>query len=132
SLNTRLDAAIVAFQLDHADAKILIVDREFSAVVKQALTMTSVKPLVIDYDDPNYESDAPYVNGERIGTLDYDEFVESGDENFAWMMPDDEWDSIALNYTSGTTGNPKGVVYHHRGAALMAYANTVHAGMGRH
>ena len=132
SLNTRLDAAIIAFQLDHAEAKILIVDREFSAVVKQALTMTSVKPLVIDYDDPNYDADAPYAKGDRIGTLDYEEFVESGDENFAWSMPDDEWDAIALNYTSGTTGNPKGVVYHHRGAALMAYANTVHAGMGKH
>ena len=132
SLNTRLDAAIVAFQLDHAETKVVIVDREFSAVVKQALAMTTVKPLVIDYDDPNYDADAPYPKGERIGTLDYDEFVESGDENFAWSMPDDEWDAIALNYTSGTTGNPKGVVYHHRGAALMAYANTVHASMGKH
>ena len=132
SLNTRLDAAIVAFQLDHAETKVLIVDREFSGVVKEALALTTVKPLVIDYDDPEYGGDAPYPKGERIGDSDYEDFVSSGDEDFAWSMPDDEWDAIALNYTSGTTGNPKGVVYHHRGAALMAYANTIHAGMGRH
>lgn len=131
SLNTRLDAAIIAFQLDHADSKILIVDREFSGVVAEALELTKVKPLVIDYDDPDYPDDAPYPKGERIGEIDYDEFVASGDADFAWSMPDDEWESISLNYTSGTTGNPKGVVYHHRGAALMAYANTIHAGMGR-
>jgi fatty-acyl-CoA synthase len=132
SLNTRLDAAIIAFQLDHAESKLLIIDREFSGVVKEALGITKVKPLVIDYDDPNYAADAPYPKGERIGTLDYEEFLSGGDPDFAWSMPDDEWDAISLNYTSGTTGNPKGVVYHHRGAALMAYANTVHAGMGRH
>ena len=132
SLNTRLDAAVVAFQLDHADSKVLIVDREFSGVVKEALAIAAVRPLVIDYDDPDYDDDAPYPKGERIGTLDYEAFVASGDEDFAWSMPDDEWDALSLNYTSGTTGNPKGVVYHHRGAALMAYANTIHAGMGRH
>ncbi|MCV0394252.1 MAG: acyl-CoA synthetase [Rhizobiaceae bacterium] len=132
SLNTRLDAAIIAFQLDHAETKVLIVDREFSAVVKEALGLASVTPLVIDYDDPEYAADAPYPKGERIGDLDYETFVRSGDPDFAWSMPDDEWDAISLNYTSGTTGNPKGVVYHHRGAALMAYANTIHAGMGRH
>jgi fatty-acyl-CoA synthase len=131
SLNTRLDAAIVAFQLDHADTKILIVDREFSAVVAEALKQTKVKPLVIDFDDPDYGDDAPYPKGGRIGSIDYEAFIASGDPEFAWRMPDDEWDAISLNYTSGTTGNPKGVVYHHRGAALMAYANTVHAGMGR-
>ncbi|HHZ09313.1 MAG TPA: acyl-CoA synthetase [Rhizobiales bacterium] len=132
SLNTRLDAAIIAFQLDHADSKVLIVDREFSAVVRDALAIARVKPLVIDFDDPEYAADAPYPKGPRIGTLDYEEFVASGDPAFAWSMPDDEWDAISLNYTSGTTGNPKGVVYHHRGAALMAYANTIHAGMGKH
>jgi len=131
SLNTRLDAAIVAFQLDHAETKILIVDREFSGVVAEALKLATVTPLVIDFDDPEYAADAPYAKGERIGSLDYEEFVASGAEDFAWSMPDDEWDAISLNYTSGTTGNPKGVVYHHRGAALMAYANTIHAGMGR-
>ncbi|WP_378947487.1 acyl-CoA synthetase [Mesorhizobium sp. ANAO-SY3R2] len=132
SLNTRLDAAIIAFQLDHAETKVLIVDREFSGVVGQALALAKVKPLVIDYDDLEYADDAPHPKGERIGTLDYEDFVASGDEAFAWSMPDDEWDAISLNYTSGTTGNPKGVVYHHRGAALMAYNNTIHAGMGKH
>ena len=132
SLNTRLDAAIIAFQLDHAETKVLIVDREFSGVVEEALATTKVKPLVIDYDDPEHGTDAPYPKGRRIGSLDYEEFVAAGDPEFAWSMPDDEWDAISLNYTSGTTGNPKGVVYHHRGAALMAYANTIHAGMGRH
>ncbi|MVA96367.1 AMP-binding protein [Nitratireductor sp. CAU 1489] len=132
SLNTRLDAAIVAFQLDHAETKVLIVDREFSSVVKDALARTEVKPLVIDYDDPEHGADAPHPKGECIGALDYEAFVASGDPEFAWSMPDDEWDAISLNYTSGTTGNPKGVVYHHRGAALMAYANTIHAGMGQH
>ncbi|RWB29738.1 MAG: acyl-CoA synthetase [Mesorhizobium sp.] len=132
SLNTRLDAAVIAFQLDHAETKVLVVDREFANVVSEALAVAKVKPLVIDYDDPEYAADAPYHKGERIGTLDYENFVAGGDEDFAWSMPDDEWDAISLNYTSGTTGNPKGVVYHHRGAALMAYANTIHAGMGKH
>jgi len=132
SLNTRLDAAIIAFQLDHAETKVLIVDREFSGVVKEALALAAVKPLVIDFDDPHYAADAPYAKGERIGTLDYEDFVAGGVEDFAWSMPDDEWDAISLNYTSGTTGNPKGVVYHHRGAALMAYTNTIHAGMAKH
>ncbi|MBO6717551.1 MAG: acyl-CoA synthetase [Rhizobiaceae bacterium] len=132
SLNTRLDAAIIAFQLDHAESKLLIVDREFSAVVAEALKIAKVKPLVIDYDDPEYPADAPYPKGGRIGTLDYETLVAEGDAGFDWSMPDDEWDAISLNYTSGTTGNPKGVVYHHRGAALMAYTNTIHAGMGRH
>ncbi|MEX0347465.1 MAG: acyl-CoA synthetase [Rhizobiaceae bacterium] len=132
SLNTRLDAAIIAFQLDHADSRLLIVDREFSPVVAEALKLAKVKPLVIDYDDPDYGDDAPYEKGERIGTIDYEEFIAGGDANFGWSLPDDEWDAISLNYTSGTTGNPKGVVYHHRGAALMAYANTIHASMGKH
>ncbi|MGF7006437.1 acyl-CoA synthetase [Aminobacter sp. BE322] len=132
SLNTRLDAAIIAFQLDHAETRLLIVDREFSGVMREALARAKVKPLVIDYDDLEYPEDAPYPKGERIGSLDYEAFVASGSETFAWSMPDDEWDAISLNYTSGTTGNPKGVVYHHRGAALMAYTNTIHAGMGKH
>ncbi len=130
-LNTRLDAAIIAFQLDHAGTKILIVDREFSAVVKEALAIAKTKPLVIDYDDPDYAADAPYPKGGRIGTLDYEDFIAACDPDFSWSMPDDEWDAISLNYPSGTTGNPKGVVYHHRGAALMAYTNTIHAGMAR-
>jgi len=138
SINTRLDAAVIAFQLDHAEAKIVIIDREFSAVMEQALGQTSVKPLVIDYDDPEYPPNLPGQKGEPaqkgapIGTLDYEAFVAGGDPDHAWAMPADEWDAIALNYTSGTTGNPKGVVYHHRGAALMGYANVISAGMEAH
>ena len=131
-LNTRLDAPIIAFQLDHAETRILIVDREFSGVVKEALALAKVKPLVVDFDDPDYGDDAPYPKGERIGSLDYEALVAEGEADFAWSMPDDEWDAISLNYTSGTTGNPKGVVYHHRGAALMAYGNTIHSQMGKH
>ncbi|MCB1505770.1 MAG: acyl-CoA synthetase [Hyphomicrobiaceae bacterium] len=127
SLNTRLDAAIIAFQLDHANSKVLIYDREFAPVIKEALTLAKVEPLLIDYDDPEF----PQEN-ERLSYLDYEEFVSAGDPEFAWRMPDDEWDAISLNYTSGTTGNPKGVVYHHRGAALMCYANTIATGMQRH
>ncbi|MHB2267620.1 acyl-CoA synthetase [Aliihoeflea sp. PC F10.4] len=132
SLNTRLDAAAIAFQLDHAEAKVLIVDREHAKIVGEALAMAKVKPLVIDYDDPEYPTDAPYPKGERIGSEDYEAFLAGGDPDFAWSMPDDEWDAVSLNYTSGTTGNPKGVVCHHRGAALMCYANTIHAGMDKH
>ena len=88
-LNTRLDAAIIAFQLDHAGTKILIVDREFSAVVKEALAIAKTKPLVIDYDDPDYAADAPYPKGGRIGTLDYEDFIAAGDPDFSWSMPDD-------------------------------------------
>ncbi len=127
ALNTRLDAAIIAFQLDHANSKVLIVDREFAPVIREALTLTKVKPLVIDYDDPQFPQ--PH---ERSSYLDYEEFVQGGDPTFKWRMPDDEWEAISLNYTSGTTGNPKGVVYHHRGAALMCYANTIATGMGQH
>jgi fatty-acyl-CoA synthase len=127
ALNTRLDAAIIAFQLDHANSKILIVDREYSGVVAEALKLAKVRPLVIDYDDTEFPQ-----TGARIGSLDYETFVRSGDAEFRWRMPNDEWDAISLNYTSGTTGNPKGVVYHHRGAALMCYANTLETGMGLH
>ncbi len=132
SLNTRLDAAVLAFQLDHANTKILIVDREFSAVCEEALELADVSPLVIDYDDPNFGTDTPFAKGACIGTQDYEAFVSAGDPQFDWALPDDEWDSVSLNYTSGTTGNPKGVVYHHRGAALMGYSNIVASGMQKH
>ncbi|MBN9051199.1 MAG: acyl-CoA synthetase [Rhizobiales bacterium] len=127
SLNTRLDAAILAFTLDHAEAKVLIVDREYSKVMKEALALAKVKPLVIDYDDPEYSG-----AGERLGSIEYEDFLAQGDPDFAWLMPDDEWDAITLNYTSGTTGDPKGVVYHHRGAHLLAIGNVITCGMGRH
>ncbi|MEA2759955.1 MAG: 3-(methylthio)propionyl---CoA ligase [Methylobacteriaceae bacterium] len=127
TLNTRLDAAILAFTLDHAETKVLIVDREFSPIIKEAVAQAKFKPLIIDYDDPVY--DGP---GERLGEIEYEAFIADGDPDFDWPMPDDEWDSISLNYTSGTTGDPKGVVYHHRGAHLLAIANVVTGAMARH
>jgi fatty-acyl-CoA synthase len=128
TLNTRLDAQIIAFSLDHAETRILITDKEFSATVREALTLTKVsKPLVIDYDDPEF--DTP---GETIGAIGYEDFIAAGDPEYAWQMPDDEWDAISLNYTSGTTGNPKGVVYHHRGAYLLAQGNVITASMKKH
>jgi 3-(methylthio)propionyl---CoA ligase len=127
SINTRLDAAIVAFTLDHAETKALITDREFSKVVKEALARAKTKPLVIDYDDPEFTG-----TGERLGTIEYEDFLAGGNPDFAWKMPDDEWDAIALNYTSGTTGDPKGVVYHHRGAYLLAVGNVLTCAMPQH
>ena len=127
SINTRLDAGIVAFQLDHAVAKVVICDREFAPVMREALAQAKVKPLVIDYDDKQFPQ-----AGEPLSGTDYEAFIAGGDPAFPWRMPQDEWEAIALNYTSGTTGNPKGVVYHHRGAHLMCYANMVAAGMGKH
>ena len=127
TLNTRLDAAILGFTLDHAESRVLIVDREFSGVMREALALCTVKPLVIDYDDPEYDG-----AGTLLGGLEYEAFIAGGDPAYAWKMPGDEWDAIALNYTSGTTGDPKGVVYHHRGAHLLALANVVTGDMGRH
>src|SRR5215813_1694324 len=127
TINTRLDAAIIAFTLDHGDAKVLITDREYSRVVKDALAACKNKPLVIDYDDPEFTGP-----GERFGKIEYEDFLRGGDPDFAWLMPTDEWDAVALNYTSGTTGDPKGVVYHHRGAYLLAMANVITCAMGRH
>lgn len=132
AINTRLDAAIVAFQLDHAETKFLIVDREFTQVAKEALEQAKVKPQIIYYDDPDYPADAPFPKGPVLGEMEYEAFLTEGHEDFDWLRPADEWDAIALNYTSGTTGNPKGAVYHHRGAALMCYANTIHAEIPRH
>jgi fatty-acyl-CoA synthase len=127
TINTRLDAAIIAFTLDHGEAKVLITDREFSKVVKDALATCEAKPLVIDYDDPEFTGP-----GERLGNLAYEDFLSQGDADFAWLMPNDEWEAISLNYTSGTTGDPKGVVYHHRGAYLLAMANVITCAMGKH
>ena len=127
-LNTRLDAPIIAFQLDHANSKILISDREFSGLMKESLALAKAKPLIIDYYDTEY----PDAAGPALSDLDYEAVLASGDPAFTWPTPPDEWDAISLNYTSGTTGNPKGVVYSHRGAALMCYANTIATGMGKH
>jgi fatty-acyl-CoA synthase len=127
TLNTRLDAAILAFTLDHAETKVLITDREYSKVIKDALGLAKARPRVIDYDDPEYSGP-----GERLSDIEYEDFLRQGEEDFAWSMPSDEWDAIALNYTSGTTGDPKGVVYHHRGAYLLAMGNVLTCAMGRH
>ncbi|MGU3494123.1 acyl-CoA synthetase [Xanthobacteraceae bacterium A53D] len=127
AFNTRLDAAVLAFTIDHGEAKVLITDREFAPVIKAALMLAKRKPLVIDYDDPEYAGP-----GDRIGEMEYEDFLAAGDPDFAWALPADEWDAIALNYTSGTTGDPKGVVYHHRGAHLLAIGNIVTCRMGQH
>jgi fatty-acyl-CoA synthase len=126
ALNIRLDAAMIAFILEHGEAKALIADREFSPVIEKALALATRKPLVIDIDD------ALAPPGKLLGETDYERFIAAGDADFAWENPGDEWDAIALNYTSGTTGNPKGVVYHHRGAYLNALGNAVVWGMPQH
>ena len=127
TLNTRLDPAAIAFMLDHGEARVLITDREFSATIRAALAlMPGPWPMVVDVDDPLAEG------GELIGELDYEAFLAQGDPNFEWTLPSDEWDAIALNYTSGTTGNPKGVVTHHRGAYLNAVSNVVTWSMPQH
>ena len=127
ALNIRLDAASIAFQLDHGGAKIILVDPEFAGVISEALTlMTGPKPFVIDVDD------AAYAGGKRIGEIEYEDALSQGDESFAARPPQDEWDAIALSYTSGTTGNPKGVVTHHRGAYLNAVSNILAANLGQH
>jgi len=126
ALNIRLDAETIAFILDHGEAKVLITDREFSPTVKAALAKCTSKPLVIDIDDPLA------AGGELLGEMDYESFLDSGDPEFDWALPGTEWDAIALNYTSGTTGNPKGVVYHHRGAYLLALGNILSWNMPLH
>jgi fatty-acyl-CoA synthase len=127
ALNIRLDAASIAFQLDHGGAKIILVDPEFSGVIEEALTlMKGERPFVIDVDDQ------AYAGGKRIGELEYEDALAQGDPGFAARLPQDEWDAIALSYTSGTTGNPKGVVTHHRGAYLNAVSNILAADLGQH
>jgi fatty-acyl-CoA synthase len=127
ALNIRLDAASIAFQLDHGGAKIILVDPEFAGVIGEALTlMKGEKPAVIDVDDK------AFAGGKRIGEIEYEEALSQGDEGFVARLPPDEWDAIALSYTSGTTGNPKGVVTHHRGAYLNAVSNILAANFGQH
>ena len=127
ALNIRLDAASIAFQLDHGGAKIILVDPEFSGVIAEAFTlMTGPNPEVVDVDDK------AFAGGKRIGAIEYEEAVSQGDPGFEALPPHDEWDAIALSYTSGTTGNPKGVVTHHRGAYLNAVSNILAGNLGQH
>jgi fatty-acyl-CoA synthase len=126
TLNIRLDAEAIAFQLAHSEAQVLITDLEFSPTIKRALALLEHPPLVIDI------ADALHEGGELLGQIEYEDLLLEGDANFDWQLPNDEWDAITLNYTSGTTGNPKGVVYHHRGAYLNAVSNIVSWGMPQH
>lgn len=126
TLNVRLDATAIAYMLRHGEARALLVDREFATVIRAALAQLDNPPLVIDVNDLEYRQ------GEPVSNLDYEALLASGDPDFAWAWPSDEWDAISLNYTSGTTGNPKGVVYHHRGAFLNAVGNQMAWGMPHH
>ena len=131
ALNTRLDPESIAFMLNHGEAKVVIVDPEFSGVMNKALEITKKESgrefLVIDVEEKEYD-----VAGERLGKLTYEQLLAEGDPQFAWQVPADEWQAICLNYTSGTTGNPKGVVYHHRGAAINAVSNVLDWDMNKH
>ncbi len=131
TINTRLDAATVAFQIDHGEAKVLIVDREFAALGQAALALAKNKPILVECDDREFPQPAFPAEGAQP-THEYEALVSSGDPDFDWLWPRDEWDAITLNYTSGTTGNPKGVVYSHRGAYLMCFANTLAAALPPH
>ncbi|MFW3899647.1 acyl-CoA synthetase [Pseudomonas bharatica] len=126
ALNVRLDAEAIAFMLEHGEARVLITDREFHKVIAAALQLMEHPPLVVDVDDPEYGE------GCAVSELDYEAFLAEGDPQFAWQWPEDEWQAISLNYTSGTTGNPKGVVYHHRGAYLNSLGNQMTWAMGNH
>jgi len=125
AINTRLESKTIAYILEHSQAKVLFVDRDSTDVVKEALKNLETTPLLIDINDPQ-------AQGEPISETDYESFLQKGDEQYEWLMPDDEWASISLNYTSGTTGNPKGVIYHHRGAYLNAMSNITGWHMGAH
>lgn len=125
TINIRLDAATIGFILAHGEARVLLVDREFAGIAAQALVGLERRPLVVDIDDPLYEGAEA-----AVGDLDYETLLAEGDPEYAWQLPADEWQAIALNYTSGTTGNPKGVVIHHRGAYLNCFGNAVGSAMG--
>jgi len=127
TINTRLDAENLAFIFNHGEAKVLVTDKEYSDTVKEAIKLANrPEMLVIDIDDSEHEG------GELVGSIDYEAFIADGDPDYDWKTPSDEWNAISLNYTSGTTGNPKGVVYHHRGAYLNATNNIVGWNMGHH
>ena len=121
TINTRLDAKTVSYILDHAEAKVLIVDRQLHSVINKALESVKSKPIIIDIQDD--KADQSLLK--KIGDKEYEDFLNTGDENYTWKKPKDEWQAISLSYTSGTTGNPKGVVYHHRGSYLMSTGSAV-------
>ncbi len=123
ALNYRLDAKTIAFIFGHAETRLLITDREFSPAIKEALGLAAHKPIVIDIDDPSF------TGGESLGEIGYETFLASGDVDAEWILPADEWQAYSLNYTSGTTGNPKGVVYNHRGAFLNAVGDVMYFGL---
>ncbi|MDO7577666.1 MAG: acyl-CoA synthetase [SAR86 cluster bacterium] len=127
SINTRLDPDTIAYQLDHANSKALIVDREFLKTAKTSLELAGVSPILIEFNDSEHP-----IKESLPSALEYEEFLLKGDKNYNWLMPEDEWDAISLNYTSGTTGNPKGVVSHHRGAYLLAQGNAMIASIKKH
>ena len=130
TINIRLDVDTISYILEHGEAKVVITDNELSPTIKEVLNKIKTKPLVIDIDDEL--ANHPEGAGENLGSLNYEEFLKTGDENFEWSLPIDEWDSLALNYTSGTTGLPKGVVYHHRGSYLMALGSVTAFSMAMH
>ena len=130
TINIRLDVDTISYILEHGEAKVVITDNELSPTMKEVLNKIKTKPLVIDVDDEL--ANHPEGAGENLGSLNYEEFLKTGDENFEWSLPEDEWDSLALNYTSGTTGLPKGVVYHHRGSYLMALGSVTAFSMAMH
>jgi fatty-acyl-CoA synthase len=132
SINTRLDAAIVAFQLDHAETKLAIVDRELMPLMQDALKLANVTPVLVQYDDPEWSGQVAADLASEPEVQEYEDFLSQGDPDYDWLMPEDEWDAISINYTSGTTGDPKGVVSHHRGAYLLAQGNALTTTMGKH
>ena len=134
AINTRLDPATIAFQLDHADSQILLFDQELSSVIYEVLGLCKVKPLLVCYQDEQADtkdsSQDTTLSSHKV--IDYEKFIEVGDPDYQWLMPENEWDAISVGYTSGTTGDPKGVVSHHRGAYLLAQGNALVASMPKH
>ena len=134
AINTRLDPATIAFQLDHADSQILLFDQELTSVVFEVLDLCKVKPLLVCYQDKQIEiiNSSDDISLKAHEVIDYEKFIEQGDPGYQWLMPENEWDAISVGYTSGTTGDPKGVVSHHRGAYLLAQGNALVASMPKH